>query len=204
MREKILPRLLGPVENGMGNIATILLIGYRATGKTTCGKLLARRLGWRFLDMDEVLKKRLGGEIDEVVREKGWDTFRAEEKRLLKEIVTSSGYADHVVATGGGVVLHQEAMEAMPPHILSIWLKASPRTIAHRMSMDSGTARNRPPLTLETPPSSMEQRHRVVLNEIERVLQEREPLYRYFSHLTIEVDSLTPQETTERILSHAR
>ena len=188
----------------MGNIATILLIGYRATGKTTCGKLLAQRLGWRFLDMDEVLKKRLGGEIDEVVREKGWDTFRAEEKRLLKEIVTSSGYADYVVATGGGVVLHQEAMEAMPPHILSIWLKASPKTIAHRMSMDNGTSRNRPPLTLETPPSSMEQRHRVVLNEIERVLQEREPLYRYFSHLTIEVDSLTPQETTERILSHAR
>ena len=177
----------------MKDKSTILLLGYRATGKTTCGKILAKRLGWRFFDMDKALKERFGKNIDEVVEVMGWGAFRAEEKRLLHEILTSPHYEMCVVSTGGGVVLHQELLEKIPPHIITVWLKASPTTIAKRMSLDGNTAKDRPPLTQLSDP----------ISEIQEVLNEREPLYRRFSHMTIDVDGLTPHEISERIARHA-
>ncbi|MDF1578792.1 MAG: shikimate kinase, partial [Desulfobulbales bacterium] len=60
----------------------IILTGYRATGKSSVGRVLAERLKLDFIDMDEVLAAR-HGEISEVVRERGWNYFRTREKELL-------------------------------------------------------------------------------------------------------------------------
>ncbi len=175
-------------------IKKILLMGYRATGKTTCGRLLASSLGWDFIDMDEELKKRMGKEISEIVREKGWDYFRAKERLLLKEILFDSDNKRLVVSTGGGVVLHKDILLDLPGDILAVWLRARLETIQRRMAKDSSTTHMRPALTDQADP----------INEVIEVLREREPLYREFCHIAIDVDDLNPAQISERILSYAR
>ena len=61
----------------------IVLIGYRGAGKTAVGKVLARKLGFTFLDTDEMIEARTGRSIGEIVREKGWPFFRALEREVL-------------------------------------------------------------------------------------------------------------------------
>ena len=98
----------------------IWLIGFRAAGKTTVGRLLAKDLGWRFLDLDEELEKRIGCSILELVEKKGETFFRAREADLLKEIVAmpEDGL---VVATGGGFVDYEPSFELVAK---SSWPKA--------------------------------------------------------------------------------
>lgn len=178
----------------MEGIRRILLIGYRATGKSTVGRLLAEALGWHFLDMDQEIKGRIQMDISRFVEERGWEAFRTEEKRLLREILDQRDKGPMVVATGGGVVLHQDLLSKLPQDTLVVWLKATPETIEARMAHDKGTSVNRPPLT----------QMGSAISEIREVLREREPLYSRFSHVTIQCDTLQPNEIKEKILSHAR
>ena len=83
----------------------IILIGYRATGKTTVGKHLAAKLGLCFFDMDHELEKRYGQSIATLVAAHGWPYFRGLEKEMLTELI---GNSDRVISTGGGVILHQD------------------------------------------------------------------------------------------------
>ena len=153
----------------------IILIGYRATGKSTVGRLLAKRLGVSFIDMDEVLVAR-HGEINELVKERGWDYFRAREKELLEELVASR---EVVISTGGGAVLHQDIWPRLKETGLVVWLTADLATICSRLKVDSRSENQRPSLTGKD-----------IRDEAARVLAEREPLYREGSHL--EIDSNIP------------
>lgn len=153
----------------------IILTGYRACGKSSVGRVLAEHLNVGFLDMDEVLVARYG-EISELVRERGWDYFRAREKELLEELVASR---EVVVSTGGGAVLHQEVWRRLKESGLVVWLTADLETIARRLEADAGSDRQRPSLTGGD-----------IKAEAAKVLAEREPLYRAGSHLTI--DSTRP------------
>jgi len=58
----------------------IVLIGYRATGKTTVGRLIAQRLGWMFVDTDVLIEQRAKKKIAQIVAQKGWQGFRRREK----------------------------------------------------------------------------------------------------------------------------
>lgn len=82
---------------------SIVVIGMRASGKTTLSKWLASYLGFKFLDLDHLLEEKLQVDIREFVKEKGWDEFRKEEALIAKDCFTtySEGY---VLATGGGIV----------------------------------------------------------------------------------------------------
>ena len=81
----------------------IVLIGFRATGKTTVGHLLSEALGLPFVDLDTYLENFWGQSIAQIVEERGWDYFRAQEKAALKEMTTRGPL---VLACGGGAVLH--------------------------------------------------------------------------------------------------
>ena len=153
----------------------IILSGYRATGKSTIGRLLAERLNVDFIDMDKVLVER-HGEISDLVKERGWDYFRAREKELLEELVVSR---EAVISTGGGAVLHQDVWRELKETGLVVWLTADLETICRRLEMDSVSDSQRPSLT-----------GRNIKDEAAKVLAEREPLYRKGSHLT--VDSTKP------------
>ena len=186
MCEEVLPGLLVKVEK-------LFLIGFRATGKTTVGRLVAEALGWDFLDMDEELERRFKRSVSDVVKEEGWEAFRQAEKALLKEILYSRK-GNLVVSTGGGIVIHSEFLEDIPDGTKVIWLKASPRTIIGRMAEDKKTHTQRPSLTGAKDP----------LDEVMELLRQREPLYRRYAHYTVDVDGLGVDEIKERIIGYVR
>ena len=152
-------------------VRKIILTGYRATGKSTVGRLLAERLDLAFIDMDEVLVAR-HGEVRDLVRERGWDYFRAREKELLEELTASN---EVVISTGGGAVLHQDVWRELKKTGLVVWLTADLETICDRLDADSVSASQRPSLTGSD-----------IKDEAGKVLAEREPLYREGSHLIID------------------
>jgi len=193
MCKKVLSQFLGALEDPLGMTdKKILLIGFRATGKSTVGRLLSRTLGWPFLDMDEELQRRLGATIDEVVRNRGWRFFREQERALLSEINKMEG--GMVVATGGGAVLHEDLFSALRQDSIVVWLRANPDTIKKRLLKDTKTKELRPALTDTGDPAL----------EVNRVLSERAPLYERVSTMVVDVDILTPEEVSYKVLSHAR
>jgi len=162
-----------------------ILIGYRGSGKTTVGKILAERLGWVFLDADAVLEERAGKSIRAIFAEDGERSFRELESRILAELCTRSQV---VLATGGGVILREANREALKSGFV-VWLTASPGALWSRIEADSSTAERRPSLAGGGLP------------EIERLLVIREPLYQSCADLTISVETLSPEEAANAILA---
>lgn len=95
--------------NGVAKTArperSIFLIGMRGAGKTTAGRWSAPILGWPFIDLDEELERDTGTSVADMVREQGWDHFRAEETRILQKVLKEKPFR-HVFACGGGIVEH--------------------------------------------------------------------------------------------------
>ena len=150
----------------------VILTGFRATGKSSVGRMLAERLDVSFIDMDDVLVAR-HGEISDLVKEKGWDYFREREKELLEELVATR---EAVISTGGGAVMHRDVWQRLKESGLVVWLTSDLDMICKRLDQDPGSDAQRPSLTGKD-----------IRAEAEAILAEREPLYREGSHL--EVDS---------------
>ena len=150
-------------------MAIVYLIGYRATGKTTIGKMLAERLGYRFFDLDTCLCQRQGQSVAEIVAGGGWETFRDLEQQILRDITDEAG-KDAVIATGGGIILAEENRRFMREHGLVIWLTAPPKVLEQRLRADPA-GEYRPSLTGED-----------MIDEIAAVLFERLPLYAACAH----------------------
>ena len=164
----------------------LVLIGGRACGKTSVGQALAQALQRPFVDLDEVLVAEAGRSIAELVAEEGWPGFRRREKEL---VARWGGRPGQVLAPGGGVVLDPENVKILREHGLVIWLYAEPATLSQRLRRDQGSRDFRPSLTGEDPGS-----------EMERVLAEREPLYRAAAHLVMDTTKLAIPEIVNQIL----
>jgi shikimate kinase len=122
----------------------IVVIGYRCTGKTSVGKKTAKRLDIPFFDTDEIIQSHTNKTISEIVDEKGWDAFRAEERTTIKKL---SSLTDGVIAAGGGAVMDAENRKALKQDGLCVWLTADVSTIVARMQNDRQTTTQRPPLS---------------------------------------------------------
>ena len=167
------------------NLFNIFLIGYRCTGKSSVGKRLADRLDRPFVDTDRLLAAEAGLSIKEVVAKHGWEVFRTMENAIVKRVCTP---AQHVVATGGGVVLDPENVKRMKNSGRLIWLQANSETIKNRMMRDSATEAFRPALTLKNS-----------ITDIEQSLNERYPLYKQASDLCVETDGREIDEICDSI-----
>ncbi len=165
----------------------ITLVGYRGTGKTTVAQALAKRLGWSWVDADDVLVERAGRSIAEIFATDGEAAFRDLEAKLLCELIERE---ETVLATGGGVVVRPENRSLLETINPVIWLKASVETIAARLEGDAKTAENRPSLT-----------NLPAREEIGRLLEIREPWYREVATLIVDTDGRTTEEITHDILS---
>lgn len=97
----------------------IVLTGYRATGKTSVGRILAERLFFSFLDTDREIEKQQGKSISEMVAEHGWNYFRAVERDFLSSLLSRENL---VVAPGGGAILHREVWIKLMETSLVVWL----------------------------------------------------------------------------------
>ncbi len=141
----------------------IYLIGFMGSGKTTIGKPLATKLGYQFVDQDDVLEKRFGMTITEVFASVGEPKFRETEHEVLAEL---SQLDNVVIATGGGCPCFFSNMELMNRLGLSIYLKGDPKTLVHRLKDSHGT---RPLIKGKTEPE--------LIQYVTDKLSEREPFY---------------------------
>lgn len=163
----------------------IILTGFRATGKSVLGQMLAERLGYRFVDGDVVLCERLGAPIAEIVADHGWAFFRQAERQLLAEV---PAMARTVLATGGGAIEHQQEWQQLRRGCYVIWLDADVATIRQRMGTDPTSASQRPSLT-----------GRPIDDEIAELLDRRRPLYAAGSDLRIDTVGQAPAVLADRI-----
>ncbi len=109
----------------------IILCGFMGTGKTTVGKLVAERLGWRFVDTDQVIESRDGRSIKAIFAQDGEAAFRRMEAELCAELV---GWRRTVIATGGGIVLEPANRENLASAGLVVCLEAPASEIVGRLS----------------------------------------------------------------------
>lgn len=140
----------------MGNI---YLVGFMGTGKTAVGRELARKLKWRFLDLDDLIELREGRRICDIFARDGERYFRRIERAVLKEAASEERF---VVACGGGVVINPENIRIMKEAGVIIGLSASLDAILKR----TGEAAHRPLLNVEDP-----------RKKIEHLLKLRAPYY---------------------------
>ena len=159
----------------------IFLIGARACGKSTLGRLLAERLRLAFADTDQHLCAAAGMEVDEIVARNGWPAFRTLESAALRECAQ----ARTVVATGGGMALDPRNREFMRATGTVFFLDVPAQVLATRLTQDP-RATQRPSLT-GLPPAE----------EIARVLAEREPVYRAAAHHSIPAGRPVPELVPE-------
>ncbi len=167
----------------------VVLTGFRATGKSLVGQLLAEMLGYRFIDTDEEIAARMQSSVAAFVRDHGWPAFRKLEKELLARLVQMKKV---VIATGGGAILHEKEWQELRKSSLVVWLQADARTIRNRLRSDPVSPAQRPSLTGG---SSQD--------EVEAVLAEREPRYLEGSDMAIETADSSPDEIAAVIKQHA-
>jgi shikimate kinase len=162
----------------------LFLIGYRGAGKTTVARLVAAKLGWRSIDADALLEERAGRTIRQIFNEEGEGSFREREAALLEELCRLE---DHVIATGGGVILREENRARLKQGAV-IWLRAPADLLWQRLQADATTAERRPNLAQGG------------LVEIEELLRVRTPLYQACQDFTIDVAMLTPEQVSQTIV----
>jgi shikimate kinase len=165
----------------------LVLIGYRAAGKTSVGKKLSLCLGKRSADTDEIIEKQRGVSIQDIVRFHGWNYFRALEKEVISEVSNDDNL---IISTGGGVVIDPENINALKRNGFLIWLKADVEVLLERMARDIRSAIERPSLT-----------GKGVLREFKEVLIQREPLYKMASDVQVNTSQLDMDGVVSQILS---
>jgi shikimate kinase len=164
----------------------IVLTGFRATGKSAVGTRLAERLGFDFIDTDAELCAGLQCSVAEYVNRYGWSAFRQRERELLAKL---AGITKAVIATGGGAIQHRDEWNALRKNSLVVWLRADAGTIRRRLQEDRATAAQRPSLTGAE-----------CGDEVEELLNVRNPLYSEGSDMSVDTADLTPGEIVNVIV----
>ncbi len=162
----------------------IVLIGYRGTGKSTIGRLLASRLGRKLASTDAEIVKRAQRTIPEIIAQEGWEYFRDLESEICREL---SGHDQLVIDTGGGAILRTQNIEGLKKNGTVFWLTASVETIVKRIGSDN----QRPSLTGT----------KSFVDEIQDVLKERVSKYHAAADHVIATDNRSLNQLVETVLS---
>ena len=162
----------------------IVLVGYRGTGKSTVGRLLAARLGRDLVSTDAEIVKRAQRTIPEIVAQEGWEYFRDLESDICREFASRDQL---VIDTGGGAILRMKNVEVLKKNSTVFWLTASVETIAKRVGGDS----QRPSLTGT----------RSFVDEIQDVLRERTPKYQAAADHSIVTDDRSINQLVEMLFT---
>ena len=163
------------------------LVGYRGTGKTTVGSIVARELGWSFVDADRTLEARAGRSIRSIFEQEGEAAFRDLEEQVIAEHTSGPPV---LIATGGGVVLRESNRRALRAFGTIVWLTASAQTLAQRISCLPESISSRPALTASG-----------TVAEIADVLAERLSLYRTLADFEVSTEGLTYAQVADAIIA---
>jgi shikimate kinase len=152
----------------MVHAANLFLVGMMGAGKTTIGRLLARRLKRPFIDSDHEIEQRCGVSVPVIFEIEGEPGFRAREAQLIAELVEREGI---VLATGGGAVLDAGTRQRLAARGTVVYLHAPPADLHERVRHD----KNRPLLATADP-----------LARLESLYAERDPLYREIADFVVD------------------
>ena len=156
-------------------------------GKTTAGKLLADKLGWHFVDLDEAFNEIHGMSTADYIRTYGIDDFRRKEKYVLEDIADQAPFEKVIYATGGGYPCYEDNMECLRELGTSIYIRWKPEHLAKRLSLTDLS--DRPVLQGRT--------EEELLAFIAPQLEAREPFYKKANHV-LDVD-ICDELSDERI-----
>ncbi len=162
----------------------VVLIGYRGTGKSTVGKVIAARLGCELLSTDAEIVKSAGQTIPQIVEQHGWEYFRDLETKMCQGLAGKDGL---VLDTGGGAILRPQNVDMLKRTGKLFWLTASVETIAKRIGSDT----QRPSLTGT----------KSFIDEIQDVLRERAPKYQAAADHVIETEGKSVSQVADEILA---
>lgn len=155
----------------------IILIGMPGAGKSTVGVVLAKRLGYAFVDSDLVLQERYGKLLHELIEERGVEGFW----EIENAVNASLSLQRSIIATGGSAVYGREAMEHLREMGTVVYLKLSYEEIAERLGdLCARGVTLRPGQTLR------------------ELYEERIPLYEKYAHMTVDCD----EKTLRKVVTH--
>ena len=160
----------------------IFLVGLMGAGKTTIGRLLARRLNMAFIDSDHEIEARTGASIPWIFEIEGEASFRRREADVIRDLSAQNGI---VLATGGGAVLNPASRALLAERGTVVYLRASVGSILQRTSHD----KNRPLLQTADP-----------RKKLEDLTAQREPLYREIADLVIDTGRPNVQSMVQTII----
>jgi shikimate kinase len=162
--------------------SNVALIGFMGVGKSAVGKVLAERLGKKYIEVDSLIVKKAGKSIPQIFREEGETAFRELEIEAIKAIASGN---NQIIDCGGGAVLNKINIDRLKQNAVIIWLTTSPEVILKRTAQD-GDGR---PLLKEKKTAS----------EIEALYSLRIPYYEHGADITIDTTELDVESVIVRI-----
>lgn len=163
----------------LGN-RNIVLTGFMGTGKSTIGRLLAQRMGRKFVDTDQIIEQWATQSIPEIFAKEGESVFREWELKVAKKLANQKNL---IISTGGGFVTNPRCVELLQQNGVILCLSADPLVILARRHSNE-----RPLLDTENP-----------LERIKILLAQRAPIYNQFPQ--IDTSHQTPLHTVEKIMA---
>lgn len=161
----------------------VVLVGPMGAGKSTIGRMLAKELGYQFLDSDRIIEERCGANIPWIFDVEGEDGFRARETSMLEELSHQSGT---VLATGGGAIMRTENRPLLKRDAVVIYLRTSIEQQVERTRKD----RNRPLLQNDDPEA--------VLRKLFAI---RDPIYSEVADITMHTDRKSPRLVVRQLVN---
>jgi shikimate kinase len=173
-----------PARQSASTVRAIFLVGFMGAGKTSVGKVLGRRLGWLFEDLDDRVHSREGRTVEQIFRESGEAGFRRAETSALRELLEELAPSHRVVALGGGAFVQAENAALLDrADVASVFLDGPAEELFRRCHKQQ-----------------MERPLRGTLDQFQKLYQQRRPLY---MKATVRIDTTGKDvETVAREISH--
>mgnify|MGYP001964615571 FL=1 len=159
----------------------LVLLGMMGVGKTTIGKIVARKQGMEFIDTDENIEEKCSMSISEIFKKKGEKFFRIEEQ---KEVLKSIKKSNCVIALGGGAFINETIRNAILRNAISMWLDTDLKTLNKRIKWN----KKRPLLNKENNQK-----------KIDEFYSERKNIYKLANH-KIDCDNLNKENIAKKII----
>ncbi len=166
----------------------IILTGFMGSGKSTLGIRLSYRMKQPYIDTDKYIEKKTGQSISEIFANEGEEAFRALETETINTLL-AEGIKDHVISTGGGIILNEDNHMLLKKLGVVVWLRIKPETVMVRLANDV----NRPLL-------QRDDREAVIRD----LIVTRAPYYKACSDVIVDVDDKTPARIMDEVFTKSR